>query len=722
MSPDAALRPALAAASVVAAVGGLHVLFAPGSWWLAPVGFAVLAVVVAALARLWRAAAAPVAGAVAVVVAGTAVFAPETAVFGVLPTDATVDRVAELAAAGFESAAVQGVPAVPVPGLVLLLTLLAAGAALVAEALAAHAPAATALPVLTVLAVPVVVESGLADPFWVVLALVAYLALLRRGRRPSPPGWTLAAGAAVVIGALLAPVLLPAPPGTEAAGGAGSRINPLVTLGDDLRRDGIVTALGYSTSDAEGVYLRLAVLDEFDGRQWAPSVPPRGDENLPPDLPGPPGLTSAVARESRSIGVTVAGVSGRWLPLPYPATWVTGLEGDWHWDADGLTLRSTGVDIGGQSYEARFLELRPTVEQLLAAYPDPTLQADHLEVPGEVPATVVAAAQEVAGDAATSWDRALALQNWFRTSGGFVYSEEAPVEGGYDGSGLDVLGEFLDQRSGYCVHFASAMAVMSRLLGIPARVAVGFQPGTPETLDDGTVRWTVTTHDLHAWPELYFEGVGWLRFEPTPGRGALPVYSSADAVDDLVTDPTTGGLDAPPVAPPVVPDADGVDRPDLDVDEEVTPGAPADDPLPAVIGAIVGLVVALLLVPAAIRVGIRMRRVTRMRRGRDAAAAAWAEVRDTARDHGWSAPPGETPRALARRLELVVREPGAVARGRDGVERIAFGRDALPTMSVADLLAVRRGIARASGTAVRVRAVLLPPSLLDRLAASDDAG
>ena len=133
-----------------------------------------------------------------------------------------------------------------------------------------------------------------------------------------------------------------------------------------------------------------------------------------------------------------------------------------------------------------------------------------------VPATVVAAAQEVAGDAATSWDRALALQNWFRTSGGFVYSEEAPVEGGYDGSGLDVLGEFLDQRSGYCVHFASAMAVMSRLLGIPARVAVGFQPGTPETLDDGTVRWTVTTHDLHAWPELYFEGVGWLRFEPTP--------------------------------------------------------------------------------------------------------------------------------------------------------------------------------------------------------------
>ena len=90
-------------------------------------------------------------------------------------------------------------------------------------------------------------------------------------------------------------------------------------------------------------------------------------------------------------------------------------------------------------------------------------------------------------------------------------------------------------RLGYCQHYAGAMAVMLRLLGVPARVAVGFTAGTWK----GGV-WTVTDHQGHAWVEAWFDGFGWLAFDPTPGRGTLSaVYTlasdSADAVRALGT-------------------------------------------------------------------------------------------------------------------------------------------------------------------------------------------
>ncbi|MGM3293757.1 transglutaminase-like domain-containing protein, partial [Escherichia coli] len=85
------------------------------------------------------------------------------------------------------------------------------------------------------------------------------------------------------------------------------------------------------------------------------------------------------------------------------------------------------------------------------------------------------------------------------------------------GNGGDELEEFLtddeDGRTGYCEQFASAMAVMARSLGIPARVAMGFL----EPTEEGRGQWVYSTDDLHAWPELYFAGQGWVRFEPTPG-------------------------------------------------------------------------------------------------------------------------------------------------------------------------------------------------------------
>lgn len=77
------------------------------------------------------------------------------------------------------------------------------------------------------------------------------------------------------------------------------------------------------------------------------------------------------------------------------------------------------------------------------------------------------------------------------------------------------VSEFLAQRRGYCEQFAGTYAAFARAVGLPSRVVVGYTPG--ELRDDG--RYYVQGKHAHAWPEIYFDGVGWVPFEPTPGRG-----------------------------------------------------------------------------------------------------------------------------------------------------------------------------------------------------------
>jgi transglutaminase-like putative cysteine protease len=118
-------------------------------------------------------------------------------------------------------------------------------------------------------------------------------------------------------------------------------------------------------------------------------------------------------------------------------------------------------------------------------------------------------ARRIAGRAKTPYEAVLALESWFRQTGGFTYDETPPR------SKRSPLVDFVTRtKAGYCQHFAGAMAVMLRMLGIPARVAVGFTSGTR---NDGT--WVVTDHEAHAWVEVWFAGVGWIPFDPTPGRG-----------------------------------------------------------------------------------------------------------------------------------------------------------------------------------------------------------
>ncbi|HEU5065593.1 MAG TPA: transglutaminase domain-containing protein [Gaiellaceae bacterium] len=123
-------------------------------------------------------------------------------------------------------------------------------------------------------------------------------------------------------------------------------------------------------------------------------------------------------------------------------------------------------------------------------------------------------ATRVAGRARNPYAAAVALEAWFRSAGGFVYDEHPPRA-----RGAAPLVQFVtDTKRGYCQHFAGAMALMLRYLGIPARVAAGFTSGV---YDKEREQWAVYDRDAHTWVEVWFDGFGWLPFDPTPGRGTL---------------------------------------------------------------------------------------------------------------------------------------------------------------------------------------------------------
>jgi transglutaminase-like putative cysteine protease len=124
-------------------------------------------------------------------------------------------------------------------------------------------------------------------------------------------------------------------------------------------------------------------------------------------------------------------------------------------------------------------------------------------------------ARRVVGDVSSPYAAVIALETWFRSGGEFVYDEQPPVT---PPGGAPLVDFVTRTKRGYCQQYAGAMALMLRYLGIPARVAAGFTSGT---YDGEKRRFTVTDHNAHTWVEVWFQGWGWLPFDPTPARGEL---------------------------------------------------------------------------------------------------------------------------------------------------------------------------------------------------------
>jgi transglutaminase-like putative cysteine protease len=704
-------------------LAGLNPVLGDIWWWVQSMLVAAVVLLAAAVGRsfarhpLWG----TLVAALVAIATITAMYASETAILWFVPTADTFAAFRTLEQQGMVAIAEQDIPATASHG---ILYLLAVGTAAIAVAMDGAAigfrqPALAGIPMAILLIVPSLVRSYLENAWIFVLAAVVYIAiLLVRGERRLGLRGAVGLGATAIIVALFTPITL-TPGSTEATGSSNltAGVNPIITLGDDLRRGEPQHALSYTTTADRGQYLRLAVLESFTGRSWGPTTAEVIPGNEIDQIAPPPGLTDGIAVAAITTTVQVDDLLSRWLPVPYAPSSIRGVDGVWSWDPAGLSIRTDRSNARGQDYEVDSILVQPSVEQLIAAGTVVEPALEHLlAVPDDLPSVVATTALEVVGGAATNYERALALQDYFR-GGLFEYSEDAPVEDGYDGSGASVLGRFLEEKSGYCVHFASAMSAMARTLGIPARVAVGFTPGqaTPIT---GTplYQYDVTTFDFHAWPELYFAEIGWVRFEPTPGRGAVPAFAPLSVddpatpdVDESVPEPETTVEPQPSSsAAPVLPEdiADGGTVPDAN---GATPGNTS-----GWIGLIAGsTVVVVLLLPFVLRSVRRARRLAAVDDG--SAAEGWMELRDTTADLGWRTTDTLTPRQFGDDLGELLDSNGArlIASLRAGVERESYGgRDS--RLSSDDLIAALRLLRREAGFGRRIAARFAPISLVER--------
>jgi transglutaminase-like putative cysteine protease len=271
----------------------------------------------------------------------------------------------------------------------------------------------------------------------------------------------------------------------------------------------------------------------------------------------------------------------------------------------------------------------------------------------------------------------------------------------------------LNDRKGYCEQFASAMAMLARVVGIPSRVSVGFLPGEQD--QDG---WKVSIRDMHAWPELYFANYGWVRFEPTPASvtGSAPpwtVQNAGSADSDPSANPTSDSTDseAPPgaepsVAPSVQPNEPGQ-----------TTGAGWERTLLWTAIAVVLLLI--LAAPATIRIRRRSNRLSGTGPAEQQVEAAWYEIRDTVVDYGGSWPDG-SPRAIGEEManRLDEEESESMSRVATLVERSRYARAFDDEGAVGELpqmtSEIRHGVAAPTDWRHKATALLFPRSLFRR--------
>lgn len=710
------------------ALGALNSVLAGAMWWFTSCGLAAGLLVAAALVRslvrnpLWGTLASFLAGVFGI----TVLFAPGSAILGVIPTLDTIAAFRILGQAGYSSIANQGIPADAVQGILYLICL---GVAAVAFAMDTFVftfktRALTGVPLLVLLLVPSFIVTSINDALYVALTAFVWLAILVVPTRAADRRTALAIAGIAVVLALVIPAALP-PTRSEAAAGANgpaavvTGINPMITLGNDLRQGSKTLALSYTTTEPGGEYLRLATLDDFNGASWLPAADVPAPGNDVAKIGPVPGLGAGIRVTDVTSDITVASILTRWLPVPYAAQSITGLQGNWAWEPDGLSVRSDISSAQGQKYEVKSVQPTPAVDQLNAAGTtvEPGFER-YLALPTGLPPVVADTARQVAGRATTNYQKAVALQKYF-TDGAFTYSEQAPVQKGYDGSGAAVLAAFLAEKSGYCVHFSSAMAAMARTLGIPARVVVGFIPGlavatdtagAPASVDATTVRYTVTTHDLHAWPELYFAGIGWLRFEPTPGRGFAPSFALLAVDNPNTPNVDESALSAASVAPTSVPTSTA--NPNALPDQQDQQAGLKDVTVQAPSRLYVFVPFLLLLaVPFAIRTLRRRRRMREVEGG--SARDAWDEIRDRAQDLGMKTADSRTPRQLSADLVPRLDDAGSAAlnRLRESLEAQVFS-DLSGHPEPDDVRVVSRSLASTASLKWRLAAVFLPWSLV----------
>ncbi len=638
---------ALTALTIAAALG-LGRVFDDGAFAAPVIGAALLPHAVGAIGR-WRRWSVLVLGLVTFVVVLVYlawVIAPGSTTYG-LPGPATIDVLARRLSGGWTVFRTGHAPVPVTDGVLMLCMLLTATVATTADLLAFRSEATLAAIVPSLLLFVFASTLGTTELQTIttigysivalVFLMLQHQALLERhrswasGRRlGSHATWINAAAFVGGISLLLGLVVAPALPGADDGplidykhlGGTSTQgsgdfrtLSPLVDLRAQLTDRSDIEL--FRVEAPTRLYWRIAALDRFDGQVWG--IESRAQE-----------VGEALARRRPPGTVrqryTITALADRWLPAAYEPE-ATDLP-DARIVPESKTLVASD-DVTGLQYRVDSrVPVPPTGTEIAGtAAPVPGGLQSSLQLPPDFPLSVRRLARTITRDAATPYDRAMALQQFF-TDGSFTYDLR-----GSGGSGTDAIVDFLDSRRGFCEQFAGAYAAMARAIGLPARVAVGFTAGEFQTATDD---FSVRARDAHAWPEVFLSGLGWTQFEPTPAGvapgqadGALGAPATRGATTP--TTPTTAATGSTaPTRPPANP---GVPRGEANIrtDSPATSGGGWSIDHWIVLVALAGLALVAALVWAVLRVGSKIRRRTRRRRDDGARAFGCRRVARGAR-------------------------------------------------------------------------------------------
>lgn len=489
-----------------------------------------------------------VAGAVGLALYVTVVFEVSTTLYGI-PTIETARHLSQAVADAYRQSSIDFAPVPTRTGYAILMVAALWVAAAVGEIATFRwrLPLAASAGPIALFCLGIIVGTGVGSPVLVAMflaALLTYWALESSHRirswgrwvtpwahqRDSQPdsvtgGLARRMGYSCVVAALVAPFFLPAigsgllswrsgessGGGTGSGGGSGGIINPWVRLTPQAISQSADELLTVTADRA--TYWRLVSLDRFDSGIWTASA-----QDTHPLVGGAIDTGSLGAGGSTlTQHVTIEGLRGESLPAatqPSHITFISPLRGDVASDETGSVRLSAGL-TPGLTYDVQSQLPDFSAAQLRKATignPGP----QYFETP-PISDQVTALTERWTAQAGTPFERLIALQAHLRK---FQYSLDVPPP-----SSSDYLTEFLFQdRAGFCQQFATAFALQARLLGYPSRVSVGFLPGTSDPAHP--TQFVVHGTDAHAWPEVYFADLGWVRFEPTPrGAEVVPRYT-----------------------------------------------------------------------------------------------------------------------------------------------------------------------------------------------------
>jgi transglutaminase-like putative cysteine protease len=366
------------------------------------------------------------------------------------------------------------------------------------------------------------------------VATLGFGTLARRGGTPAQVDTIVVVLVAMVVvtssvsvvpGGAASPIL----PG--GSGGPPSVEQALVDNGDRVSIVGSIRLspkVRFTVEANESAYWRVGAYDRYEGDSWIRT----GDTRDYRKQPGPPGRSKVVEQT-----VVVKADRATAMPAAWKPTQLT------RGDEDNVRLTSLGSfdTVGalreGERYSVVSRVPDPTTRELRAAgtdYPD-QIEERYLQLPESSADRIRQRTDEITAGARTPYAKAAAIERWLEANKEYSLTVDRP-EG-------DIAESFIfDMEQGYCTYYATAMVAMLRSQDIPARFAVGYTSGQQVSEDE----WVVRGLDSHAWVEVYFPDVGWVKFDPTPGGPRQQTEDSRveQARESNVSDVDTDGSEA----------------------------------------------------------------------------------------------------------------------------------------------------------------------------------